>query len=107
LASRDVIGQAKGILIERFGVDADKAFAMMVASSQDTNLKLHAVAEWLSTEVGVAAPHHPRLELLPDVEPRAAPAARPCSVHRGAAGLLISLERAALVLSHRGHVRAR
>jgi hypothetical protein len=45
--SRDVIGQAKGILIERFGVDDSEAFQMLVKSSQDTNLKLVNVAAWL------------------------------------------------------------
>ncbi|GAA4852949.1 GAF and ANTAR domain-containing protein [Actinomycetospora corticicola] len=48
--SRDVIGQAKGILMERFTVDDDEAFQMLVRSSQDTNLKLIEVAEWLRAE---------------------------------------------------------
>ena len=48
--SRDVIGQAKGILMERFGVDDEAAFQMLVKSSQDTNMKLVAVAEWLRTQ---------------------------------------------------------
>jgi hypothetical protein len=47
--SRDVIGQAKGILMERFDVDGEAAFQMLVRSSQDTNMKLTAVAEWLTT----------------------------------------------------------
>ena len=45
--SRDLIGQAKGILRERFKVDDEGAFQMLVKSSQDTNLKLTAVAQWL------------------------------------------------------------
>jgi hypothetical protein len=45
--SRDVIGRAKGILIERYGVDDSEAFQMLVKSSQDTNLKLVNVATWL------------------------------------------------------------
>jgi GAF domain-containing protein len=48
--SRDLIGQAKGILVERFGVDGDAAFAMLVRSSQDTNMKLVDVARWLVEE---------------------------------------------------------
>ncbi|WP_020500206.1 GAF and ANTAR domain-containing protein [Sciscionella marina] len=48
LATRDVIGQAKGILIERFDVDAETAFSMLVHSSQTTNLKLVDVASWLA-----------------------------------------------------------
>lgn len=50
LCSRDVIGQAKGILMERFTVDDDEAFQMLVRSSQDTNLKLVDVARWLHDE---------------------------------------------------------
>ena len=50
LDSRDLIGQAKGILMERFTVDDDGAFRMLVASSQDTNMKLVQVAEWLRSE---------------------------------------------------------
>ncbi|MFP5070838.1 GAF and ANTAR domain-containing protein [Pseudonocardia nantongensis] len=50
LRTRDVIGQAKGILIERFTLSEDQAFAMLVRSSQDTNLKLRDVATWLLNE---------------------------------------------------------
>ncbi|MEJ2860106.1 GAF and ANTAR domain-containing protein [Actinomycetospora flava] len=49
--SRDVIGQAKGILMERFVVDETEAFQMLVESSQSTNLKLVDVARWLVGEV--------------------------------------------------------
>ena len=49
LNTRDVIGQAKGILMERFALDADQAFAMLVRSSQDTNMKLASVAQWLTS----------------------------------------------------------
>jgi hypothetical protein len=48
--SRDIIGQAKGILMERFTVDDGEAFQMLVSSSQDTNMKLVQVAEWLQNE---------------------------------------------------------
>jgi hypothetical protein len=48
--SRDVIGQAKGILMERFTVDDDEAFQMLVNSSQETNIKLVGVAHWLVEE---------------------------------------------------------
>jgi hypothetical protein len=50
LESRDLIGQAKGILMERFAVTDDAAFQMLVSSSQDTNLKLVEVARWLARE---------------------------------------------------------
>lgn len=49
LESRDVIGQAKGILQERFDVDADQAFQMLARSSQDTNMKVVDIAQWLCT----------------------------------------------------------
>jgi hypothetical protein len=52
LDTRDVIGQAKGILMERFGVEGDQAFQMLVRSSQDTNIKLADVARWLTTSAG-------------------------------------------------------
>lgn len=47
LETRDVIGRAKGILMERFSLDDTRAFKMLVESSQHTNMKLVAVAEWL------------------------------------------------------------
>jgi transcriptional regulator with GAF, ATPase, and Fis domain len=50
LENRDVIGQAKGILMERFGIGQQQAFSMLVESSQNTNLKLVRVAEWLTDE---------------------------------------------------------
>ncbi|BBG04063.1 MULTISPECIES: ANTAR domain-containing protein [Pseudonocardia] len=56
LASRDVIGRAKGILMERFGLTDATAFALLVRSSQDGNVKLHDIAEWLSTEVATRGP---------------------------------------------------
>ena len=45
--ARNLIGQAQGILMERFAVDADQAFAVLRRYSQDNNLKLHVVAERL------------------------------------------------------------
>jgi hypothetical protein len=50
--SRDLIGQAKGILMERFSLDDESAFRMLVKSSQDTNIKLTEVARWLAGETG-------------------------------------------------------
>ena len=50
LESRDMIGRAKGILAERFAVSDEAAFAMLVESSQTTNLKLRDVARWLTGE---------------------------------------------------------
>jgi GAF domain-containing protein len=45
LHNRDLIGQAKGILMSRHGIGADEAFAMLAERSQRTNSKLLAVAE--------------------------------------------------------------
>ncbi|GAB3232288.1 GAF and ANTAR domain-containing protein [Kineococcus gypseus] len=43
--NRTVIGQAEGILMERLGISAEVAFAVLVRTSQDVNRKLHLVAE--------------------------------------------------------------
>jgi hypothetical protein len=48
--SRDVIGQAKGILMTRYAIDDDQAFQMLVSSSQETNVKLVDVSRWLAAE---------------------------------------------------------
>jgi len=42
--SRDVIGQAKDMLMERDEIDADRAFAVLLRISQDSNRKLRDVA---------------------------------------------------------------
>lgn len=44
MSSRSVIEQAKGVLMAVHGVDADRAFAMLVERSQHENRKLHDVA---------------------------------------------------------------
>jgi GAF domain-containing protein len=46
--TRDLIGQAKGILMERHGLDADQAFAALTRVSQLTNTKLRDIAEQLT-----------------------------------------------------------
>jgi transcriptional regulator with GAF, ATPase, and Fis domain len=43
--SRHLIGQAQGILMERFGLTADKSFAVLRRYSQDKNVKLRDLAE--------------------------------------------------------------
>ena len=45
LVARDVIGQAKGILMATQDLDADGAFALLVRASQAQNVKLRKVAE--------------------------------------------------------------
>jgi GAF domain-containing protein len=44
IATRDIIGQAKGIVMERFQVPADRAFEMLIKLSQETNIPLVRVA---------------------------------------------------------------
>ena len=44
LATRTTIGQAEGILMERFDVSADRAFAILRRVSQDSNVKVRDVA---------------------------------------------------------------
>lgn len=44
LASRDVIGQAKGVLMERMRIDAVQAFDVLKKLSQDHNIRLAEVA---------------------------------------------------------------
>ncbi|GAB2642783.1 GAF and ANTAR domain-containing protein [Kribbella swartbergensis] len=45
--ARKLVGQAMGILMERYGVDGDRAFAILKRYSQDTNTKLRDVAQQL------------------------------------------------------------
>ncbi|MCD2186923.1 ANTAR domain-containing protein [Actinomycetospora soli] len=47
VTSRDLIGQAKGVLMQRDHIGPDEAFGRLVAASQHTNLKLVDVARWL------------------------------------------------------------
>jgi AmiR/NasT family two-component response regulator len=48
LASRDVIGQAKGILMERLKLSADEAFHLLVQRSQHENVKVAELAAALA-----------------------------------------------------------
>ena len=45
LASRDRIGQAEGIVMERFSIDAVQAFEMLKTLSQETNTPIRDLAE--------------------------------------------------------------
>jgi ANTAR domain-containing protein len=49
LESRDVIGQAKGILMHRRGISAEEAFELLRRTSQDLNTKLAELAVTLVT----------------------------------------------------------
>ena len=50
--SRAVIEQAKGALVAVFGIDADSAFAVLRARSQNGNIKLRDVADGLVQHLG-------------------------------------------------------
>lgn len=60
LASRDIIGQAKGLVMERFGIDALQAFAMLRKLSQDSNIPVAQIAERL-VQVDHPLPADPHL----------------------------------------------
>lgn len=47
LASRDIIGQAKGMIMERFCIDAVQAFELLKRLSQNSNVPLAGVARAL------------------------------------------------------------
>ncbi len=47
IATRHLIGQAQGILMERHKITSDRAFALLVRASQDRNVKLRDIAEQL------------------------------------------------------------
>lgn len=47
VASRDVIGQAKGVLMERHALDADQAFRMLRGLSHRTNVPISELARRL------------------------------------------------------------
>ncbi|MBM9477374.1 GAF and ANTAR domain-containing protein [Nakamurella flavida] len=50
LVTRDVIGQAKGMLMERFSLSGPAAFQLLVAASQATNRKLRDIAVSIAQE---------------------------------------------------------
>jgi GAF domain-containing protein len=56
MASRATIEQAKGIIMARTGVDAERAFTELVRRSQHTNRKLHTIAAELVAQVRVGGP---------------------------------------------------
>ena len=50
LETRDVIGQAKGIVAQRDRIDPEAAFEKLVSASQRANLKVAEVARWVVAE---------------------------------------------------------
>lgn len=49
LDTRDLIGQAKGILMERFKITSQQAFLVLTKASSESNIKLRDVAEHLTS----------------------------------------------------------
>ena len=47
IETRDTIGQVKGMLMERFGVDAAEAFQLLVKVSQNANIPVEQVSRKL------------------------------------------------------------
>jgi GAF domain-containing protein len=64
LVNRDVVGQAKGMLMERYGLSADAAFGLLVRAAQDTHRAVRDVATRL-TLTGEAPEPPPGLLPLP------------------------------------------
>lgn len=49
LDTRDLIGQAKGILMERFKITSQQAFLVLTKASSESNIKLRDVADHLTS----------------------------------------------------------
>jgi AmiR/NasT family two-component response regulator len=47
LSTRDEVGRAKSVLMNRAGVDADMTFRMVIKISQDTNTRIDDLARRL------------------------------------------------------------
>lgn len=56
MSNRDVIGQAKGMLMERHGMTAEEAYELLVDASQRTNRKVVDLAHELATTGRVVIP---------------------------------------------------
>jgi GAF domain-containing protein len=64
LVNRDVVGQAKGMLMERYGLSADAAFGLLVRAARDTHRAVRDVAARL-TVTGEAPEPPPGLLPVP------------------------------------------
>ncbi|GGV22155.1 hypothetical protein GCM10010277_01020 [Streptomyces longisporoflavus] len=83
MRTRPVIDMARGVLMASFGLSAEDAWRVLVAVSQNTNTKLHTVADDLVTAVtGEKIPKPLRRQLAAAVAGLQAPAAPP-DTHEG------------------------
>jgi hypothetical protein len=57
LDTRDLIGQAKGILMERFKISSQQAFQILVRASSESNIKLRDVADHLARSGEILTRH--------------------------------------------------
>lgn len=62
--TRDLIGQAKGILMERYNISSSQAFSLLIQASQTTNVKLRDIADHLTAtgELAAESPMTPRTQ---------------------------------------------
>ena len=60
LISRQLIGQAEGILMERYKINAQQAFLVLTRASSSSNSKLRDVAELLTRSGEIASAKHSR-----------------------------------------------
>jgi GAF domain-containing protein len=67
--ARKLVGQAMGILMERYGLDDDQAFAVLRRYSQDTNTKLHQIAQQLIDTRTLPGQRHPTNPPGPTIAP--------------------------------------
>ena len=57
LDTRDLIGQAKGILMERFKISSQQAFQILTRASSESNMKLREVADHLTRSGEILTRH--------------------------------------------------
>jgi hypothetical protein len=66
LINRDIIGQAKGMLMERFNIDGPAAFELLRRLSQQSNDKLSDIARKLTTIEETTSPSTPAFQDPPN-----------------------------------------
>jgi ANTAR domain len=76
LDTRVLIEQAKGILMERFGLDAEAAFAMLRGSARAERIRIHVLARAVVLDKETPQPIIRWLGANPDVVEQAAGAER-------------------------------